>query len=161
MTSSGAVVVLGIGNILMEDEGLGVHAVRALRAHELPPSVAVVDGGTLGIELLPIVGDADALVLIDAARFGGEPGELRAFRGEALSATYGMHVSPHQAGAADLVAVARLTGVLPVRCTLFGVEPSAVGFGLELSEPVSRALPVLLKAVIEEVHSFCGVSSYA
>lgn len=66
-------VILGIGNVLMQDEGAGVHAVRALAEQALGPGFEVVDGGTLGIELLPIIEDAGSLILIDAARFGGAP----------------------------------------------------------------------------------------
>lgn len=152
-TPSNRIVILGIGNILMQDEGVGVHVARALAESGMADALDVVDGGTLGIELLPIVEDADSLVLIDAARFGGQPGEFRAFRDEGLNGTYGGHVSPHQAGAADLIAVARLTGALPKRCTLFGIEPSQIGFGLELSAAVAACVPAVLKAVIAEARS--------
>lgn len=162
MTSaSHSVVVLGIGNILVQDEGLGVHAVRALMERDLPAGVEVIDGGTLGIELLPIVEDAQSLILIDAARFAGSPGEIRALRGDELTGSYGGHVSPHQAGAADLIAVARLTGTLPERCTLFGIQPVTTGFGLELSPTVSTALPALIEAVLAEAGRFSEVTAHA
>jgi hydrogenase maturation protease len=162
MTEAGRpIVILGIGNILMQDEGLGVHAVRALLERALPPGVEVVDGGTLGIELLPIVEHADSLILIDAARFSGEPGEVCTFRGDELAGSYGGHVSPHQAGAADLIAVARLTGSLPERCTLFGIQPVAMGFGLELSDTLTSALPSLVEAVLAEALAFAEVPAHA
>ena len=162
MTEAGRpIVILGIGNILMQDEGLGVHAVRALLERALPPGVEVLDGGTLGIELLPIVEHAESLILIDAARFSGKPGEVRAFRGDELAGSYGGHVSPHQAGAADLIAVARLTGSLPERCTLFGIQPVAMGFGLELSDTLTSALPSLVEAVLAEALAFAEVPAHA
>ena len=145
----------------MQDEGLGVHAVRALAERGLPPGVEVVDGGTLGIELLPIVEDAGSLILIDAARFPGQPGAVGAFRGAELAGSYGGHVSPHQAGAADLIAVARLTGVLPERCTLFGIQPVEMEFGLELSGPVAAGLPALVEAVLAEARAFSEVAVHA
>ncbi|MBK6317533.1 MAG: HyaD/HybD family hydrogenase maturation endopeptidase [Dehalococcoidia bacterium] len=154
-------VILGIGNVLMQDEGAGVHAVRAIAEQALGPGFEVVDGGTLGIELLPIIEDAGSLILIDAARFGGAPGDVRAFRGQELNGTYGGHVSPHQAGAADLIAVARLTGALPERCTLFGIAPLEIGFGLELSGPVAGALPALIEAVLAEARFFSEVPANA
>ena len=160
-TAARSIVILGIGNILMQDEGLGVHAIRALMERALPPGVEVIDGGTLGIELLPIVEDAESLILIDAARFSGEPGEVRAFRGDQLVGSYGGHVSPHQAGAADLIAVARLTGALPKRCTLFGIQPMAMDFGLELSETLASALPSLVEAVLAEAQAFSEVAAHA
>jgi hydrogenase maturation protease len=127
----------------------------------LPPGVDAIDGGTLGIELLPIVADSESLILIDAARFVGAPGEVRAFRGNQLGANYGGHVSPHQAGAADLIAVARMTGALPERCTLFGIQPVAMGFGLELSETLASALPSLVEAVMAEARAFAGEPGHA
>lgn len=153
-TTSARVVVLGIGNILMQDEGIGVHIARALAEGGCSDGLYVVDGGTLGIELLPIVEDADSLVLIDAARFGGQPGEIRVFRDAGLNGTYGGHVSPHQAGAADLIAVARLTGALPSRCALVGVEPGLIGFGLELSAAVAACVPAVVRAVLAEAKAF-------
>ncbi len=152
------VVVLGIGNILMQDEGVGVHAVRALSDGGLPEGVAAVDGGTLGLELLPIVEEAGALVLVDAARMGRAPGSFGVFRGGDLFRGYGGHVSPHQAGAADLIAAARLTGGLPERCTLFGVEPGAIDFGLELSAEVAAALPEVVLAVMAEAEALREVA---
>ncbi|MGE3074404.1 MAG: HyaD/HybD family hydrogenase maturation endopeptidase [Dehalococcoidia bacterium] len=147
-------VVLGIGNILMRDEGLGVHAAKALTHRAVPSGVRIIDGGTLGIELLPVIEDCESLVLIDAARFGGEPGELRSFRGAELTGSYSGHLSPHQAGASDLIAVARLMGALPERCTLFAIEPAEVGFGLDLSATVRGAMPQLIDAILAEVRTF-------
>ena len=150
----GAVLVLGIGNVLMSDEGVGVHVVQRLRATALPEGCVAIDGGTLGIELLPLVEACSALVLIDAARFGGAPGEVRIFRGAGVAGSYGGHLSPHQAGAGDLIAVARLTGVLPERCALIGIEPETTGFGLELSPAVAAGAALAAAFAAEESARF-------
>jgi len=145
----------------MQDEGAGVHAVRALEGRTLAPGIELIDGGTLGIELLPVLEGASSLVLIDAAHFAGKPGEVRAFRGDQLNGSYGGHVSPHQAGAADLIAVARLTGALPGRCTLFGIQPAEMGFGLDLSPDVAAALPQLADAVMAEAEQLAQEPTHA
>lgn len=150
------VVVLGIGNILLGDEGVGIHIVRELErnAERLPPGTAIVDGGTLGLELLPIVQAAHALVLVDAVALGRAPGSVATFAGDAIEATLSRHVSPHQVGSADLIGVARLMGVLPRRTALVGDQPEAITFSLELSTAVRAALPAAVEATRRRVMEF-------
>lgn len=157
------VVILGVGNLLLSDEGFGVHVVRELerQATVLPQSVVVVDGGTLGLELLPIVQDADALVLVDAIDLGRAPGTLSSFLGAEIEATLNRHVSPHQVGAADLIGVARLTGVLPERTALVGVQPQSLDFSLELTSPVRAALPRAVQEVLAVAREFALEDAYA
>jgi hydrogenase maturation protease len=149
----GDVLVLGVGNVLLGDEGVGVHVVRRLAAE---PSgdvsgARIVDGGTLGIELLPFVDDARALLLIDAVELGAPPGTVVLIRGEDLRARLGGLTSAHQVGLGDLVTVARLMGTLPQRTSLIGVQPAALDVGLELSAPVAAALPDALRLAREEI----------
>lgn len=151
------VVILGIGNVLLGDEGVGVHVIRQLetQAEPLPPGVVPVDGGTLGIELLPVVQDAVALILVDAVSIGSEPGSVQTFRGEEIEARLSRHVSPHQVGSADLIGVARLLGVLPRQTALVGIQPERIAFDLELSAPVRNALSGAIRAVRELAEEFC------
>jgi len=144
-------LVLGLGNILLSDEGVGVHLSAALgrRRAALPPGTDVVDGGTLGLELLPLVADARALLLLDAAQLAEEPGAIRTFEGEELQGVFGGHLSPHQAGAGDLVAVAVLTGSLPEATAMIAVQPGTIDYGLSLTPPVESALPAALAAAID------------
>lgn len=151
------VVILGIGNVLLGDEGVGVHVIRQLetQAEPLPPGVVPVDGGTLGIELLPVVQDAVALILVDAVSIGSEPGSVQTFRGEEIETRLSRHVSPHQVGSADLIGVARLLGVLPRQTALVGIQPERIAFDLELSAPVRNALSGAIRAVRELAEEFC------
>jgi hydrogenase maturation protease len=149
----GEVLVLGVGNVLLSDDGIGVHAVRRLATDPSSetPQVRIVDGGTLGLELLPLVDDARALLLIDAVELGAPPGTVVLLRGEDLRDHLGGKMSAHQAGVGDLVAVARLLGKLPERTSLVGVQPAALDVGLELSPPVEAALADAIRLIREEV----------
>jgi len=153
----GPVLVLGIGNTLLRDEGVGVRVVRELQAgaatSPLPDDVRLVDGGTLGLDLLPLVEEARALLFVDALDAGAEPGSVFVLRGAELAARLNGKLSAHQVGVGDLVAVARLRGTLPARTSFAGIQPAEVEVGLELSPAVAAALPHLLEVSRAEIAS--------
>lgn len=158
----GPLLVLGIGNVLLRDEGLGVQVIRELEMRVdrgelvLPPDAELVDGGTLGLDLLPLISDARALLLVDAIDLGDEPGTIRVLRDEAIQGALSGHVSPHQVGIGDLIAAARLMGTLPAAVALVGVQPLEIAVDLELSPPVRAALPGAVEAVIAEIGRLAG-----
>ncbi len=145
-TAGGELLVIGIGNVLLRDDGAGVRVAELAgrvhdgRADAFPPRTRVVDGGTLGLELLPMVEDARAVVLIDAVDLRGSPGDVAVLRGEALEGTLYLHVSPHQVGVGDLLAAGRLTGRLPDQVALVGIQPGEISVGLDLTAAVQAAL---------------------
>jgi hydrogenase maturation protease len=143
---SGDVIVLCLGNVLAGDDGIGVHIARALLGEDLA-GARVVDGGTLGIELLPVIADAGALILVDAVELGMPAGTVRTIEGDALHAAVSQHLSAHQVGVADLLALGRLTGALPDRVVLVGVQPARLVVSTELSEAAGSAMPAALQAV--------------
>ena len=145
-------LVLGLGNILMRDEGIGVRAVELLaERYEFPPEVQLLDGGTLGLNLLPYVEDADRLLVIDAANVGGEPGTIARLESEEVPAFLGVKISPHQIGLADLLAAARLRGRCPRELVLVGVQPGVIDTGLELSPPVAAQVGALVEAALSQL----------
>ncbi|HLE78821.1 MAG TPA: hydrogenase maturation protease, partial [Candidatus Limnocylindrales bacterium] len=111
----------------------------------------VVDGGTLGLDLLPMIEDADQVVMIDAVDLGQAPGTVSVLRDETVQAALSGHVSPHQIGVGDLVAAARLMGIMPPRLTLVGIQPGEIAIGLELTEPVAAAVDVAIDLVRREL----------
>ncbi len=144
------IVVLGIGNTLLSDEGVGVRLAAALAAEGLPAGVRVVDGGTIGLALAPVVERAGALLVLDAARMGAAPGSLRLVEGGEFDAFLGSRpATPHDIGLADLVRALALAGTLPARRALLAVEPALLSLGEALSPPVAAALPAALAAVRE------------
>jgi hydrogenase maturation protease len=150
-------VVIGIGNVLLRDEGVVVAVARHLldEAAEggapLPDGVRVVDGGTLGLDLLGLVESTDRLILVDAVAVGGPPGSISVIRDDDVHGALAGHVSPHQIGVGDLIAVARLAGVLPDHVTLIGIQPGSIEIGLDLTEPVAAAVPVAADLVRREL----------
>jgi hydrogenase maturation protease len=145
-------LVLGLGNILMRDEGVGVRVVERLREdYEFAPETQVLDGGTLGLDLLPWVEDADRLLVIDAVDMGAEPGSLARLEGEEVPAFLGVKISPHQMGLADLLAAAHLRGHFPQELVLWGVQPMLIDVGLELSPQVAAQVETLMERVLAEL----------
>ncbi len=146
------VLVLGVGNILLTDEGIGVHAVNALlRDYQFPDGVEVIDGGTSGMELLTFIAKADHLIILDAVKARQPSGTLIRLDDDEVPAFFRTRISPHQIGLVDVLAAARLTGEQPNKLTLFGVEPANMELGLELSDKVAPQKARLVEWVVEEL----------
>lgn len=153
--AQGDTLVLGVGNPLMGDDGVGVLAVQLLLARpDLPPGVAAVDGGTAGLGLIPLIAGYRRLILVDAVLMGEPPGAVRRFEWrEARVAGHERPLSLHQSDLADALALAEVLGSLPAEVIVFGVQPQHTDWDQPLSEAVARALPDLVDALIAEVRS--------
>lgn len=137
------VLILGIGNTLLQDEGVGIHTVSDLRSRygDLP-GVTYLDGGTLSFTLADAIAESEALIVIDAAELNAAPGVVRCFSGEDMDHYLGTaKKSVHEIGLADLMDIARLTGTLPEHRALIGIQPSAMTWGEYLSEAVASSVP--------------------
>lgn len=136
-------VVLGIGNILLTDEGVGIHALDYIRAECGDDAIDYVDGGTLSFTLAGTVSDCDRLLVVDAANLKSPPGTVQLFRNEDMDKFVyaGGKRSVHEVGLGDLISMASLAGELPEERALIGIQPLLVDWGEELSEPVARAMP--------------------
>jgi hydrogenase maturation protease len=139
-------IVLGIGNLLLGDEGVGVHAARALAAAGCPPGVEALDVGTAILDALPAIEEADRLVVVDAMRAGGAPGTVYRLDGPDLERN-GCIASLHGFDLPRVLALTRRRTAPEV--VVFGVEPELIDWSLELSAPVAASLPALLAAVRE------------
>lgn len=138
-----SVLVLGIGNSLLTDDGVGVRAIEQLRAEAPDAPLELVDGGTLNFTLLQYLEDARAVIVIDAADLKAAPGTVHLFEGDEMDRIVagGRRNSVHEAGLADLMGIARLRDCLPERRALITVQPAHVGWGEALTPAVQRALP--------------------
>lgn len=146
------VVVIGVGNVLMGDDGLGVRAVERLQAlRRWPDDVTCLDGGTLGLDLLPYAEGADVLIVLDAVRGGRAPGERIRIDGPMIGASHGARLSPHEAGVADLLAALHLRNAEPPRVIVFGLQPSAVRWAETLTPEVEAGLDALVTDVATEI----------
>lgn len=150
--SRSAIVVLGLGNLLRRDEGLGIRALERLQTrYTLPESVQQVDGGTLGLELLCYLEGAARVLILDAALTDGPPGTLLRAAGDELPAFFGMRTSPHEIALADLLAVTKLRGTEPGEVVVWGMQPAALELGWELSAAVAAHLDALVDAAVTEL----------
>jgi hydrogenase maturation protease len=138
------VLVLGIGNILNTDEGVGVHAVRALQAKfDKPEGFALLDGGTLGLNLLPLVDDATHLIIMDAVDAGKPAGTIIELHGADIPLFGGAKLSEHQLTFQEVLGLALLRRTLPEKLVLLGVQPESLAIGIGMSPVVQDALPAL------------------
>ncbi|MFO8073694.1 MAG: HyaD/HybD family hydrogenase maturation endopeptidase [Polyangia bacterium] len=143
--------ILGVGNVLLCDEGAGVHAVRRLERSGAPPGISLFDGGIEGFGLMDIVAEQDRLVVIDCVRGGEEPGTIYRFEAEDVTAAPDRYqTSLHQVGILEILHFVELVGRRP-RTTVVGIEPLRVEIGEKLSDLVAARLPRLGELAIEQV----------
>ena len=152
--SADRVLVLGIGNTLLSDEGAGVHAVRRLQTVASEhPGIDYLDGGTLSFTLAGPIEESEAVLIIDAAELGAEAGAVQVFEGGAMDDFLGAERkrSVHEVGLRDLMAVAALAGRLPERRALIGIQPLELGWGdapsARVDEGISRACAHALEII--------------
>ena len=142
-------VVLGLGNPLMGDDGLGLAVLDRLREEwDLPDAVELVDGGTWGMTLLPLIEDADRLVLIDAIRTGAPAGTVVELERAHLPRYLSHKLSPHQIDLKEVLALAELRGTLPAETVAIGAEPGEVVLSTALTAPLEDAVDPVLLAVV-------------
>lgn len=158
----GPILVIGVGNVLLRDEGVGVRVARELHrvagegTLEIPEGTRIVDGGTLGLDLLPLIEDARALLMIDAVDLRAAPGTIRVITGGELHGALAAHVSPHQVGIGDLLAAARLMDTLPEAVSLVAIQPADISVDLALSPEVEAAVPDAVLTAADELHVLAG-----
>lgn len=150
-------LILGFGNPLRGDDGIGPRLVEELRRRGLPDGVEAIDGGTGGLDLLSILEGADRVIIVDAAEMGRRPGEIVRFtpKDGRLMETL-VSLSTHTFGLADGLALARSLGYPLPSITIFGVQPERMDWGEGLSPPVERALPALIQTILSEIGANYG-----
>jgi len=147
-------LVLGLGNVLLGDDGLGAATIaRIERSYRIPPGVHLEDGGTLGMSLLGLLAESDRVILVDAVRTDSPPGTLVRIDGEDVMDAVRERLSPHQVGVADLLDAARLIDCYPASVTLLGIVPEAIDLSIVRSIAVEVRLDELAEAVVREVQS--------
>jgi hydrogenase maturation protease len=144
-------LILGIGNNLLTDEGVGIHVVRHLETHFAgTPGTTFLDGGTLSFTLAGPIAEHDNLIVVDAARFGQPAGTIRTFEGDDMDRYLtGNRASVHEVGLMDLFDISRLAGTFPERRALIGVEPLTLDWGEFPSAEVAPAVPTVAGMALE------------
>ncbi|CAG0941381.1 MAG: HyaD/HybD family hydrogenase maturation endopeptidase [Rhodocyclaceae bacterium] len=145
-------VILGIGNTILSDEGVGVHAAEALRAaYALPEGVEVIDGGTAGMELLDPLSGVDLLVVLDAVKAKRAPGTVILLTGKEVPVFFRGKLSPHQVSICDVLASLEFAGNPPKDLVLVGCEPLSLELGTELTPTVAEKVPVMVATAVEQL----------
>ncbi|HXE37881.1 MAG TPA: HyaD/HybD family hydrogenase maturation endopeptidase [Azonexus sp.] len=147
-------VVLGIGNTLLSDEGVGVHVIEALeKAFLLPPDVEVIDGGTCAMEMLEQLENLDLLVVVDCVRSGSPPATHVVIKGDAVPVFFKTKLSPHQIGLSDVLASLEFTGRAPKATVIVGIEPASMALGMEPTPAVAARIPDLVDLTVGELRA--------
>ncbi|MFZ5640774.1 MAG: HyaD/HybD family hydrogenase maturation endopeptidase [Bacillota bacterium] len=145
------VLVLGVGNDLLTDEGIGVHVARRLANEPLPPDVTVYDGGVGGIDLLEVIQGCDRLIIVDAVNAQAEPGTVFRFRPDEVECILREHkTSLHQVDLFDTIKIARFLGSCP-EIVVIGIQPKEIDWGLALTPELTVILPGILALVRDEI----------
>jgi hydrogenase maturation protease len=145
------ILILGVGNLLLSDEGVGVHVAQKLMEIEFPPEVEVVEGGTDGFGLMHVLLEADRLILVDAVKGGGPPGSIYRFEIEDCPPFPDIFkTSVHQISILEVITLSGLIGSTP-RTTIIGVEPVCIEMGMELSPEIEAKIPRVIELIQKEV----------
>ncbi len=145
------ILVLGVGNLLLRDDGAGVHAIKELEKFSLPGNVQLLEAGTVSHQLLPLFNSIDYLIVIDAVEAGDAPGTIFRFSPDDIRVKSGQRFSLHQISLMDVLSLTSLTGRMP-ETIIFGIQPVDVSsWSLELSDAVRESVPKIRELVFAEI----------
>jgi hydrogenase maturation protease len=142
-------VILGIGNLLLRDEGVGIHVVSRMMKMHLPQNIAVVDGATATWDVVSLADGADRLIIVDAVKGGGAPGTIYRLSLDDVAVDAGEPLSLHHIGLPQMLDVCSLIGSKPLT-VIIGVEPKEIDFGMELSPEIEERVPEIIELILEE-----------
>ena len=155
---TGLTLVLGLGNILLKDEGIGVHIAQKLQQVALPHNVEVIDGGTASPDVLLLAQGVEKLVVIDAVRACKEAGTIYKARFKIEEQdkleqifSFGSKISLHQIGLIDALTAVKKMNCAPREIVIIGVEPKKIDYGLELTDEVKQRVPEIIDTVLREI----------
>ena len=151
-------LVLGVGNLLLKDEGVGVHVAQRMMKMDLPENVEVVDGGTATLDILPLIDGVERLIIVDALKAGEAPGTIYKLTPEDIVQDKQEPLSLHQVDLLQTLDMCSLIGSKP-STLIIGIEPKEINFAVGLSSEVEGTLPRVIELVLEEITLFCGDGS--
>ncbi len=144
--------LIGLGNILLKDEGIGVHVVNTIRErYSFSPEVEIIDGGTLGLDLLHFFEGKEKILIIDAVDFRKEPGHVGVIENDAIPSALFSKLSVHHIGLSDLLFAAKLKDLTPPQLCLIGVQPESLDVGLDLTDCVRGKVDEVIVLIIAKL----------
>jgi len=141
---------VGVGNILLGDEGVGIHVIRELQKLKLPENVELLDIGVASFPLLSYMVGKKKVIIVDAVKAGGKAGDIYRLFPEQIEKKEGNFLSLHEMGIANILAIFQQE-IMPEKIVIIGVEPGKIKWGMELSPPVKEKLPQLIDCILQEV----------
>jgi hydrogenase maturation protease len=152
------VTILGLGNILMQDEGVGVYSANLLKDnYNFSPDIKIIDGGTTGTDLLPYFEESDKILIIDAVNFEKDPGYIDVIENDNILTTITAKISLHHLGLSDVLSLIKLLGITPSEICLVGIQPVTMELGLDISNEMKKFSDKILETVISKLSSW-GIS---
>ncbi len=150
-----SIAIFGIGNILLSDDGIGIHIINRLKdEYDFPDHVEIIDGGTKGLDLLPLFENREKVLFIDAANFKKEPGTIGTIDGDNIPAFLGQKLSVHHIGIPDMLFAAKFMEITPPEMCLIGIQPESMETSLELTNPVKANFDSLLEKVLDKLREW-------
>ena len=149
------ITIIGLGNILMKDEGVGVWIARELEKINLPQSIEIIDGGTTSLDIFLSMKNIHKLIIIDALKGGGKPGSIYRLYARDLLPASGSSVSLHQMNVLEALSIAKKTSDIPQEAVIIGVEPKEIDWGLGVTSDIKRKFTEITDIVLEEVENDC------
>lgn len=143
------IALIGLGNILLRDEGVGVHAVNTIKQrYAFSPCVEIIDGGTMGLDLLPIFEGSDKVLIVDAVDFGRDPGHIGIIENDGIPSVLNSKLSVHHINLSDVLFAAKLMDVLPSEICLIGIQPKSLDVGLDMTEMIKEKIETLIDMAV-------------
>ncbi len=152
------IAVMGIGNILMQDEGIGVHIIRELEKYDFNPHIVLIDGGNMGIDLLSFFYEYNQMIIVDAVDFEENPGFIDTIENDDILALFTTKMSLHHLGLKDVLSYAKLLDQTPDDLCLIGIQPEKIKLEMQLSQTIHSKIDTLTQLVLQKLKTW-GVNS--
>lgn len=147
--------ILGLGNILMSDEGVGVHTVKEFeKRYEVPEFVEIIDGGAAGLDLIPFIEGREKVLMIDAVNFDREPGYIDTIENDAIPVRLSTKASMHHLGLMDVLSIVKLSGNYPKDLCIIGIQPKSLELGLDMTPEIWDKKEALVKRVADKLREW-------
>ena len=154
MTNSN-IAVLGIGNLLQRDEGVGVHLIQRLeKEYTFSPHISLIDGGTMGTDLLPYLEQNDKIIIFDAVNFNEAPGFIGIIENDDILRRLNTKLSIHHLGLTDVLSSARLLDIEPSQIYLIGIQPKNIEMGTDLTDEINQRLSKMLEVAVKKLNEW-------
>ena len=149
------VTILGLGNILLTDEGVGVKTVNEFeKRYAVPDYVEIVDGGAAGLDLLPFIEGREKVLMVDAVNFDREPGHIDLLENDAIPIRITEKASMHHLGLLDVLCIVRLSGNMPKDLCLIGIQPKSLALGIDMTKEMCDKVDNLVERIVEKLRAW-------